>query len=104
MFLACCSPIIHLNAKGFLSAGNNIENVNSATLTQYIGHSRDRVYLEFFSAITSTGHKTIVYWTEIDNLPDSIKTIILENKNPWVPLLVNSKKTSGKDIEHEDKK
>lgn len=84
LLLVSCSSIVYVDSKDFIQIGSRIGQINSATFTQYIGHSRDRAYIEDFSAIRFGKNKTVVYWTELKELPDSIRSIIAKNKNPWV--------------------
>jgi hypothetical protein len=59
--------------------------MNSATATRYIGHTQERVYLEYFSALTSGNDKTTVYWTELSKLPLEYQQKIRRGDCPWLP-------------------
>ena len=63
------TQVKHLDAKDFIRQSDEINKLNSAYNTCYIGDTPTRIYLEYYSAITSTGKgKTIIYWTEKKNL------------------------------------
>ncbi len=86
---SCKTNIEHLGKDDFIKLGTTIEKMNSATSTQYIGKTQDRVYLEYFGP-GIFGSKTIVFWTEISNLPSDYQRLIKEGKSPWVPWMQKS--------------
>ena len=74
--------IKHLNSSEFQKQAEVIEKLNSANKTIYIGKSDSRIYLEYYTAITSFGKgKTIVYWTELSNLSESQIKRIMDYKS-----------------------
>ena len=78
-FIIGCSntQIKHLNATSFINQAQEIEQMNSAYKTSYIGKTDSRIYLEYYTGVTSTGKgKTIIYWTELENLSDDQLKII----------------------------
>ncbi len=85
VFVGACSRIEHLSSQAFLKQAKQIENMNSATQTVYLGRSQERVYLETWSAYRFLKPKRIVYWTFLSDLPDEIAAKIRKGKNPWTP-------------------
>ena len=71
------TQIRHLDAEAFLRQSQEIEGLNSAYKTTYVGKSHSRVYLEYYTGITLSGNgKTIVYWTESDNVSDAQQALL----------------------------
>lgn len=72
------TQIKHLSSSEFQKKAEVIEKISSVKKTIYVGKSDSRIYLEYYTAITSFGKgKTIVYWTELSNLSGSqIKRIM----------------------------
>jgi len=63
------TQIKHLDSSDFIKQVNEINKMNSAHKTTYIGSTTSRIYLEYYTAISSTGKgKTIIFWTEKKNL------------------------------------
>lgn len=80
------TSIIHVSANEFLKKANQIEQMNSATWTTYIGSSETRAYLEYADVIAiGERTRTIVYWTEIDQLPKNIADKLKKGISPWTP-------------------
>ena len=78
------TQIKYLNSSEFQKRAEVIEKLNSASKTIYIGKSDSRIYLEYYTAITSFGKgKTIVYWTELSNLSESQIKRIMNYKSPF---------------------
>jgi len=74
--------------------------MNSASGTFYIGTSATRAYIE------RTGlyrlfrfHKTIVYWTELENLPPDLAKRLREGNPPWTPWQERSKRENNKEMQ-----
>jgi hypothetical protein len=85
LILAGCggTHIKHLNAKEFIARGAP-ERRGSADWTTYIGSTSSRVYLEYGTVVTLFSHlRTVVYWTELKNLPPDIAKRIRSGQNPW---------------------
>ena len=81
----CASTSIkELNAGTFVDQAKEIQEINSFHWTSYIGHSGNRVYLEYQNpALIGKGLKSTVYWTELSGLPEDVQEQIKEGKNPW---------------------
>ena len=78
------TQIKHLNSSEFQKQTELIEKLNSATKTICIGKSDSRIYLVYYTAITSFGKgKTIVYWTELSNLSESQIKRIMNYRSPF---------------------
>ncbi|WP_028581446.1 hypothetical protein [Desulfogranum japonicum] len=88
IFLPGCggTRIKHVPAPEFLEIAKQIEQMSSATWTTYIGSSKTRAYLEYGDALASSGtSRTIVYWTELEKLPQDVAKNLKAAKSPWVP-------------------
>ena len=78
--------ISHVDADEFIRQAKSMEYANSASGTFYIGASPTRVYVErtgLYRAIRL--HKAMVYWTELDRLPEELAATIRSGKCPWKP-------------------
>ena len=89
LFVAGCSSLKHLEADVFLARAEQISETQSAKWTTYIGASGQRVYLEqgdlaSSGAVLGFGPKVMVYWTELDGLPQEVVLAIRSGQNPWV--------------------
>lgn len=87
-FLAgcACTSLKHVNAEEFLRQAETVEQMNSASATLFIGSTHDRAYLErtdLYKLIPS--HKTRVYWTELEGLPQDIRDQLQKGSIPWTP-------------------
>jgi hypothetical protein len=88
LLLAGCAStqIKHLDADEFVDNAKAIEQVNSAMWTTYIGASHGRAYLEYQDMLTLSGKpKTVVFWTELDGLPDDLTKRLRAGDPPWTP-------------------
>jgi hypothetical protein len=88
IFLSGCAGtnIKHVSANEFLEMAKQIEQMNSATWTTYIGSSETRAYLEYGDMLAvGQNTRTIVYWTELDKLPKDIAAKLKEGISPWTP-------------------
>lgn len=85
LLFGCSSPQIkHLNTQEFIKQAATIEQMNSAYKTTYIGQTDSKIYLEYYTAITSFGKGgTTVYWTELSKLSESQIRYILSLKSPY---------------------
>lgn len=94
ILLGCSGTSIkHVSAEDFLKKAKQIEQMNSATWTTYIGSTENRAYLEYADVIAIGQKKrTIVYWTEIDNLPKDIADKLRRGISPWKPWQNGAKK------------
>lgn len=83
----CASTRIkHLPPKEFLAQAQQIEAMNSATWTTYIGASATRAYLEYGDVIGFVSKsRTIVYWTELEGLPAELRQKLKAGDRPWIP-------------------
>ena len=84
-----CCAIKHLDTKTFLAEASKIEYASSIGFTEYVGHSRDRIYLQDYQGLR-TGFKyfwpkTMIYWTELNGLPDEMLNTVKSGQSPWVP-------------------
>lgn len=87
-FLAgcACNSLKHVSAEEFIRQAETMEQMNSASTTLFIGTTPDRAYLErtdLFKLIPS--HKTRVFWTELEGLPQDIRDQLQEGSLPWTP-------------------
>ena len=89
LITGCSSTRIeHLDSLAFIKQVKEINQMNSAYKTTYIGDTASRIYLEYYTAISSTGNgKTIVYWTEKKNLSQKQIIEIMKNKDNKVTTL-----------------
>jgi hypothetical protein len=88
LFVSGCAntKIKHLSANDFLAQAKQIEAMNSASWTTYIGASATRAYLEYGDVFGSNSKsRTIVYWTELEGLPLDIRQKLKEGAQPWLP-------------------
>ncbi len=88
LFVSGCASIKikHLSANDFLAQAKQIEAMNSASWTTYIGASATRAYLEYGDVFGSTAKsRTIVYWTELEGLPPDVRQKLKEGARPWIP-------------------
>ena len=74
LFISCSSTSIsHLSTEEFITHVNDMDRMNSAYWTSYIGETDNRIYLEYGTMISSFSKtRTIVYWTEKDKIPKQI--------------------------------
>ncbi len=78
--------ITHVGADEFIRQAKTMEYANSASGTFYLGASPTRVYVErtgLYRALRL--HKAMVYWTELDGLPEELAAVIRSGKCPWTP-------------------
>jgi len=62
----------HASAERFMLESKKIDEINSIQSSSYIGSSGNRAYIETQSLFTFSGKpKTTVFWTELDQLPES---------------------------------
>ena len=83
---ASCSSVgtKHLSAKEFLDKARLTSRTDQPPFPVYIGVGHNLAYLENwgrFRGIRSP--KTIVYWTELDELPDNLATRLRAGERPW---------------------
>ena len=74
----------HLTADEFVDKARVISGTEEPPFSVYIGAGHNLAYLENwgrFRGIRSP--KTIVYWTELDGLPDGLAARLKEGENPW---------------------
>ena len=87
--------IAHVSAGEFIRQAKTMEYANSASGTFYIGASPTRVYVErtgLYRALRL--HKAMVYWTELDGLPEELVKVIRSGKCPWTPWQVEMRKAN----------
>ena len=76
----------HLSANDFIRQAEQIEQLNSACWTKYIGCSWSRAYLEYGDVITlGKRSRTVVLWTELEGLPPELAKQLKAGNPPWVP-------------------
>jgi hypothetical protein len=105
IFLPGCggTRIEHVSAPEFLEHAKQIEQMNSATWTTYIGSSQTRAYLEYGDVLASGGKsRTIVYWTELEKLPEDVSKELKAGKSPWVPWQEQGAKPKDNQPVHSD--
>ncbi len=87
LLVGCAGTSVkHLSANEFIEQANQIEQMNSATWTTCIGSSETRVYLEYGDVLAlGQRTRTIIYWTELDQLPKDISMKLKEGISPWIP-------------------
>lgn len=76
----------HLTTKEFIDKARSISEPDKPPFTTYIGIGHNLAYLEDwgkFRGIRSP--KTIVYWTELDQLPGEFARSLKAGENPWAP-------------------
>jgi hypothetical protein len=74
----------HLTADEFVNKARMISGPEKPPFPVYIGVGHNLAYLENwgrFRGIRSP--KTIVYWTELDELPDELAARLKAGENPW---------------------
>jgi hypothetical protein len=83
----CASTgIKHVGPDEFIREAKTMECCNSASGTFYLGASPTRAYVErtgLYRLIRF--HDAMVYWTELDGLPEEIADVIRAGKCPWTP-------------------
>ena len=68
----------------FMARAGQIEQINSAHWTTYIGSSGKRAYLEFgYPAYIGGGVRTVVFWTHLTELPADISHKLTVGAPPW---------------------
>jgi hypothetical protein len=105
IFLPGCGGmrIEHVSAPEFLEHAKQIEQMSSATWTTYIGSSQTRAYLECGDVLASGGQsRTIVYWTELEKLPEEVAKELKAGKSPWVPWQEQGAKPKDNQPVHSD--
>jgi hypothetical protein len=105
IFLTGCASttINHVSADEFLIKAKQIEQMTSAIWTTYIGSSQTRAYLEYGDVLTfGKGTRTIVYWTELNELPKDIAEKLKEGKPPWIPWQEQNKRAKDNKSLHSD--
>lgn len=88
VLLAGCasSRMRRLSGSDFVNQAGQIEQINSAHWTTYIGCSAQRAYLEFgYPACIGGGARTVVYWTPLAELPDDLAHKLTIGAPPWKP-------------------
>lgn len=106
IFLPGCrgTRIKHVSTKEFLELARQIERMNRATWTTYVGSSQTRAYLEYGDVLPSGGRsRTIVYWTELAKLPEDVAKELKAGKSPWVPWLEQGSKPKDSQSLHSDR-
>ena len=85
MTIGCANTgIVHVGADEFVRQAKSMEYANSASGTFYLGASPTRVYIErtgLYRALRF--HKAMVYWTELDGLPEELVAVIRSGECPW---------------------
>jgi hypothetical protein len=88
--------IAHVSADEFIRQAKTMEYANSAHGTFYIGASPTRVYVERTGLYRVLRlHKAMVYWTELDGLPDELAAAIRAGKCPWTRWQGEIRKVDG---------
>ena len=83
--LVSCDSPKHLSSDEFLAKAKSISTLNSASWVSYLGEKGGKVYLEHGNMITLSEQPSItVYWTEMNDLPESIKLKIISSEDPWI--------------------
>ncbi len=95
LFTGCAATHVkELSAVDFVKQAGEINEVNGAHWTRYVGRTQGRVYLEYqHSSLIGDGVRTTVYWTNLPELPKEIAENIKVGNAPWgagFPLLENS--------------
>jgi hypothetical protein len=79
----CCS-IKHLDREDFLKASRGIGSIGSTLHdTEYIGATRERVYIQRWEALSFFRPETMVYWTERHGLPAEVIKAMENGQPPW---------------------
>ncbi|MDD2366070.1 MAG: hypothetical protein PHN84_07895 [Desulfuromonadaceae bacterium] len=93
----CGTTIKHLSPEEFITQAKQINGMNSATWTTYIGVTASRVYLEYGDAFgLNSKTRTIVYWTELAGLPHDLRQKLKEGGSPPCTPLQEDEKAKGK--------
>ncbi len=87
LLAGCASTRLkHLAPDEFLETAKLIEQPNSALWVRYVGISYTRAYLEYQDMLTLSGQpKTVVFWTNLHDLPEDISQKMRAGESPWKP-------------------
>jgi hypothetical protein len=83
-----CASVVtrELSAGEFVETAGKIGRTEGAPFPVYLGVGHQRAYLETWGKYRGlTSPRTIVYWTELDQLPDDLAARLKAGKNPWAP-------------------
>lgn len=83
-----CASVVtrELSAGEFIETAERIGRTEGPPFPVYLGVGHQRVYLETWGKYRGlSSPRTIVYWTELDQLPDNLAARLKAGKNPWVP-------------------
>ena len=96
ILVGCASTRIkHLESVQFIERANVIEQMNSAMWMTYVGSSHGRAYLEYQDMLTVSGKPaTVVYWTELEGLPQNIADALKTGTPPWIPWQLTNERTT----------
>jgi hypothetical protein len=80
-----CQPRIrHLSADEFILQAREVERINSMHWDAYIGSTHSRAYLEHGGVPPFEWcDNTVVYWTELDQLPPGLAEQLRAGERPW---------------------
>ncbi len=80
----------HIDARKFIETAKEMEIISSFETITYLGITKDRAYLEYQ---LGNHNFTIIYWTELDSLPNHIQSKMKSGNNPWCPWYQKKKDT-----------
>ena len=105
LMLAGCAQtrIRHLSADAFIDRAEQIEQIASASWMTYVGCSETRAYLEYGDVIWfGPKPRTIVFWTELEDLPLDLAEQLKNGCPPWTPWFEKTKPEDNISVEPND--
>jgi hypothetical protein len=87
LLLSGCASVgtKHLTANAFLDKGREIETSEEKPFTVYIGAGHRLAYIESWGRFRGVlSPKTMIYWTEIDGLPEDVAARLKAGDCPWM--------------------
>ena len=77
------SGIRRVSGGSFLNYAAPEPAINSAFSATLVGTTKERVYLEYWSAVNFFGRERTVIWTPLSELPADVAQQLENGKNPW---------------------
>jgi len=86
--------IKRISGADFLAHAEYIEALHSFDWMTYIGHSKQRAYLEYgHPAFLGSGTRTTLFWTPLSDLPEDTAHDLKAGNPPWTPCHLKLGKT-----------
>lgn len=84
VLLTSCASFNRVSGDAFMKQASQINRLNSAHHTTYVGASKYNAYLEVWRAgVLDKKGSTSLIWTPIEELPADVAEKINAGQNPW---------------------